>query len=60
MDFSRDSEFHADLSPLAWVHEELRHSLDAVHKALRRSLREPDARHLACSPPRGPLRCSSF
>ncbi|MDP9045947.1 MAG: Hpt domain-containing protein, partial [Pseudomonadota bacterium] len=32
-----------DLSALAWVHEELRRSLDAAHKALRRYVREMDA-----------------
>lgn len=32
-----------DLSALAWVHEELRRSLDAAHKALRRFVKETDA-----------------
>jgi len=32
-----------DLSALAWVHGELRRSLDAAHKALRRHLKEADA-----------------
>ncbi len=32
-----------DLSALAWVQEELRRSLDAAHKALRRQLREQQA-----------------
>ncbi|MEO7150713.1 MAG: Hpt domain-containing protein, partial [Burkholderiaceae bacterium] len=32
-----------DLSALAWVHEELRRSLDAAHKALRRYLRDAQA-----------------
>jgi chemosensory pili system protein ChpA (sensor histidine kinase/response regulator) len=36
----RDSEFPADLSPLAWVQEELRRSLEAVHKTLRRLVRD--------------------
>ena len=40
MDFSRDSEFPPDLSPLAWVQEELRRTLEAVHKSLRRLLRD--------------------
>jgi len=40
----RDSEFPSDLSPLAWVEEELRRSLESVHKALRRQLREADSR----------------
>lgn len=44
MDFSRDSEFPADLSPLAWVQEELRRSLETVHKTLRRLLRDGDSR----------------
>ncbi len=37
-DDSRD-----DLSALAWVHEELRRSLDAAHKSLRRYLKETEA-----------------
>lgn len=44
MDLPRDSEFPADLSPLAWVQEELRRSLESVHKTLRRFLREADGR----------------
>jgi chemosensory pili system protein ChpA (sensor histidine kinase/response regulator) len=32
-----------DLSALAWVHEELRRSLDAAHKSLRRFVKETDA-----------------
>ncbi|MGA0610386.1 Hpt domain-containing protein [Caldimonas sp. KR1-144] len=32
-----------DLSALAWVQEELRKSLDAAHKALRRTLKEVEA-----------------
>lgn len=36
----RDSEFPADLSPLAWVQEELRRSLESVHKTLRRLVRD--------------------
>ncbi len=31
-----------DLSALAWVHEELRRSLDAAHKALRRFVKETE------------------
>jgi chemosensory pili system protein ChpA (sensor histidine kinase/response regulator) len=34
------SESADDLSALAWVHEELRRSLDAAHKSLRRYLKE--------------------
>lgn len=44
MDLPRDSEFPPDLSPLAWVQEELRRSLESVHKTLRRFLREADGR----------------
>lgn len=32
-----------DLSPLAWVHGELRRSLESAHKALRRYLKESEA-----------------
>src|SRR5437763_6721662 len=32
-----------DLSALAWVHDELRRSLDAAHKALRRFVKEAEA-----------------
>ena len=32
-----------DLSALAWVHEELRRSLETAHKALRRFVKETDA-----------------
>ena len=32
-----------DLSALAWVHEELRRSLEAAHKALRRFVKDTDA-----------------
>jgi chemosensory pili system protein ChpA (sensor histidine kinase/response regulator) len=38
-----DSFAADDLSALAWVHGELRRSLDAAHKALRRHLKEADA-----------------
>ena len=31
-----------DLSALAWVHDELRRSLDAAHKALRRFVKETE------------------
>ena len=33
----------ADLSPLAWVVDEVRRSLEAAHKALRRHLKEAEA-----------------
>ena len=39
----RDSEFPADLSPLAWVHGELRRSLETANRALRRYLKEAEA-----------------
>ncbi|MGQ0728717.1 hypothetical protein, partial [Acidovorax sp.] len=32
-----------DVSALAWVQEELRKSLDAAHKALRRTLKETES-----------------
>ena len=32
-----------DLSALAWVHEELRRSLEAAHKSLRRFLKDAEA-----------------
>ncbi|MES3012198.1 MAG: hybrid sensor histidine kinase/response regulator, partial [Pseudomonadota bacterium] len=38
-----DDASNDDLSALAWVHEELRRSLDAAHKALRRFVKETDA-----------------
>jgi chemosensory pili system protein ChpA (sensor histidine kinase/response regulator) len=44
MDIAHDSELPADLSPLAWVQEELRRSLETVHKTLHRLLREADNR----------------
>jgi chemosensory pili system protein ChpA (sensor histidine kinase/response regulator) len=34
---------HDDVSTLAWVHEELRKTLESAHKALRRYLREVEA-----------------
>ncbi len=37
------SEMSDDLSALAWVHEELRRSLDNAHKALRRFVKESEA-----------------
>src|SRR5438045_4735486 len=36
-------EINDDLSALAWVQEELRRSLDAAHKALRRFVKEAEA-----------------
>ena len=43
MDSNRNSPSSADLSALAWVHDELRRSLEAAHKALRRHVRESQA-----------------
>jgi len=43
----RDSELPADLSPLAWVQEELRRSLESVHKTLRRLVRDGADNRLA-------------
>ena len=37
----------ADLSPLAWVHEELRKSLDAAHKALHRCLKDATSEEMS-------------
>ena len=37
------TESSDDLSALAWVHEELRRSLEAAHKALRRFVKEAEA-----------------
>ncbi len=37
------SEMSNDLSALAWVHEELRRSLDNAHKALRRFVKESES-----------------
>jgi chemosensory pili system protein ChpA (sensor histidine kinase/response regulator) len=43
MDSHRDTDITDDLSALAWVQDELRRSLDAAHKALRRFLKEAEA-----------------
>lgn len=43
MDPNRDADSIDDLSALAWVHDELRRSLEAAHKALRRYLREAES-----------------
>ncbi|HEX6363274.1 MAG TPA: hybrid sensor histidine kinase/response regulator, partial [Albitalea sp.] len=47
MDHTRNTdatgEIKHDLSALAWVQEELRRSLDAAHKALRRFVKEAEA-----------------
>ena len=43
MDLPHDTETIDDLSALAWVHDELRRSLESAHKAMRRYLKEADA-----------------
>ncbi|MEO5771023.1 MAG: Hpt domain-containing protein, partial [Burkholderiaceae bacterium] len=43
MDLPHDTETIDDLSALAWVQDELRRSLEAAHKSIRRYLREADA-----------------
>ncbi len=43
MDSHRDTDITDDLSALAWVQDELRRSLDAAHKALRRFLKEAES-----------------
>jgi len=43
----RDADLPADLSPLAWVQEELRRSLESVHKTLRRLVRDGSDNRLA-------------
>ena len=40
---TNDTTGRDDLSALAWVHEELRRSLEAAHKALRRFVKDTDA-----------------
>ncbi len=40
---TRDNEVTHDLSALAWVHDELRRTLEAAHKALRRYLKEAES-----------------
>jgi chemosensory pili system protein ChpA (sensor histidine kinase/response regulator) len=40
VDLPRDTESIDDLSALSWVQEELRRSLEAAHKSLRRYLKE--------------------
>ena len=42
-DMSDETELVDDLSTLAWVHDELRRSLESAHKSLRRYLKEADA-----------------
>ncbi len=43
MPVTRDNEVTHDLSALAWVHDELRRSLEAAHKSLRRYLKEAES-----------------
>ncbi|MFO1219042.1 MAG: Hpt domain-containing protein [Burkholderiaceae bacterium] len=40
---TRDNEVTHDLSALAWVHEELRRTLEQAHKSLRRYLKEVES-----------------
>ncbi len=42
MSAARDNEVTHDLSALAWVNDELRRTLEAAHKSLRRYLKEAD------------------
>ena len=42
-DMSDEAEAVDDLSTLAWVHDELRRSLESAHKSLRRYLKEADS-----------------
>ncbi len=43
MDLLHDTETIEDLTALAWVHDELRRSLEAAHKSLRRYLKEAES-----------------
>jgi chemosensory pili system protein ChpA (sensor histidine kinase/response regulator) len=43
MSVARDNEVTHDLSALAWVHDELRRTLEGAHKSLRRYLKEAEA-----------------
>lgn len=43
MELLHDTETIDDLSALAWVHDELRRSLESAHKAMRRYLKEAEA-----------------
>ena len=43
MSAARDNEVSHDLSALAWVHDELRRTLEAAHKSLRRYLKEAES-----------------
>ena len=42
-EMSEETDAVDDLSTLAWVHEELRRSLESAHKSLRRYLKEAEA-----------------
>ena len=42
-EMSDEDEALDDLSTLAWVHDELRRSLESAHKSLRRYLKDADA-----------------
>ena len=43
MDPTYDTETIDDLSALAWVHDELRRTLEGAHKAMRRYLKEAES-----------------
>ena len=43
MDLLHDTETIEDLSALAWVHDELRRSMETAHKAMRRYLKDAEA-----------------
>ena len=43
MDAHRDPALSDDVSALAWVHDELRRSLEAAHKSMRRFLKETES-----------------
>ena len=40
---ARDTDMTDDLSALAWVQDELRKSIEAAHKSLRRFVKESEA-----------------
>ena len=56
---SADAAADDDLSALAWVHDELRRSLEAAHKALRRYLKEAEAAAAPTSTPSTPRCCAA-
>jgi hypothetical protein len=48
-DMSEEADPVDDLSTLAWVHDELRRSLESAHKSLRRYLKEAEASRVRTS-----------